>query len=329
MKSWLAPTQKHDGFMRALIIDRELRLANDLPIPQPRKDQALLKIRRAGICNTDLELLAGYRDFSGILGHEFVAEVIEGPANLLGRRVVGEINVVCGECEFCRSGVPSQCRNRKAVGIFNHPGAFADFLCLESRNLHIVSEQISDDAAVFVEPLAAALQVLEAVHISPRDRVVVMGAGKLGLLVAQVLRLTGADVVVVVRYEKQSRFLKEWGIASAAHADLPGASADVVVDCTGTADGFSESLDLVKPRATIVLKSTYAGWPDADLTRVAVNEIRIVGSRCGPFDAALRILAGEMVDVETLIEAHYDLDQGVQAINHAARKGALKVLLDI
>ena len=315
--------------MRALILDGQLRVADDLSVPQPQSDQALLKIYKAGICNTDLELLAGYRGFSGILGHEFVAEVIKGPKDLIGHRVVGEINVVCGECEFCRLDIPSQCSNRKAIGISDHPGAFADYLCLGSRNLHIVPEQVSDDAAVFVEPLAAALQVLEAVHISPRDKVVVVGAGKLGLLVAQVLRLTGADVVVIVRHEKQAQLLSGWGITSLARADLPENSANIVVDCTGTADGFADCLDLVKSRGTLVLKSTYAGLPNADLTRVTVNEIRVVGSRCGPFEAALRILAGEMVDVESLIEARYSLDQGVEAVNHAARKGVLKVLLDI
>ena len=196
--------------MRALIYERQLRIVDDAPAPLPRGDQVLLKIRKAGICNTDLELVAGYMNFSGILGHEFVSEVIAG--EFTGRRVVGEINVADGTCDLCQRGIPSQCRNRTTVGIAGHPGAFAEYLALTSRNLYIVPDDVSDDAAVFVEPLAAALQVIEAVPISPRDRVVVIGAGKLGLLVAQVLKLTGADLVVVVRREKPAQLLKKWGI---------------------------------------------------------------------------------------------------------------------
>jgi alcohol dehydrogenase len=187
---------------------------------------------------------------------------------------------------------------------------------------------VSDDAAVFVEPLAAALQVTEAVHISPRDRVVVLGAGKLGMLVAQVLKLTGANLVTVVRHEKQATLLKGWGIASAALDELPRHRAAVVVDCTGQAEGFADALALVEARGTIVLKSTYRGVPQADLTRVAVDEIRVVGSRCGPFVAALRLLEGEMVEVESLIEARYPFAEAERAIEHAAKRGALKVLLD-
>lgn len=315
--------------MRALVLDGQPRLAHHIPVPQPEKGQALLKILKAGICNTDLELLAGYRAYTGILGHEFVAVVVEGRDDLKGRRVVGEINVACGDCECCRAGIRSQCRSRKAVGISDHHGAFADYLCLVENNLHLVPDQVSDDAAVFVEPLAAALQVLKAVHIEPRDRVVVLGAGKLGLLVAQVLRLTSADVVVVVRHEKQVQMLNRWGITALARTDLPDYSANVVVDCTGTSDGFSESMDLVKPRGAIVLKSTYAEFPKADLTKIAVNEIRVIGSRCGPFESALRLLASKLVDVEPLIEARYSLNEGIAAIEIAARKGVLKVLLEM
>jgi threonine dehydrogenase-like Zn-dependent dehydrogenase len=315
--------------MRALIFDGELHLQTDLPIPQPQGDQALLRIRRAGICNTDLELIAGYMGFSGILGHEFVAEVMEGPSALVGKRVVGEINVADGSCEFCRRGIPSQCLDRTTVGIDRHPGAFADYLALTAQNLYVVPENVSDDAAVFVEPLAAALQVLEAVHISPRDRVIVIGAGKLGLLTAQVLRLIGADVVVIVRREKPARLLAGWGIPSVERSGLPDRSAPVVVDCTGSAAGFAEALKLVKPRGTIVLKSTYVGLPEADLTRAVIDEVRIVGSRCGPFDAALRLLSADLVDVEALIEARYPLDQAAEALHRAGQAGMLKVLLDI
>lgn len=311
--------------MQALIYDGQLRL-DEVPDPIPTGDQALLKIRKAGICNTDLELVAGYMNFSGILGHEFVGEVVTG--ELAGQRVVGEINVADGTCDLCQHGIPSQCRNRTTVGIAGHPGAFAHYLALTVRNLHVVPDSVSDDAAVFVEPLAAALQVIEAVHISPRDRVVVIGAGKLGLLVAQVLKLTGADLAVVVRREKPAQLLKQWGIAAVEIGELPPQRAQVVVDCTGNAEGFAQALELVEPRGTIVLKSTYVGTPQADLTRVAVDEVRVIGSRCGPFEAALRYLQHQLVDIESLIECHFPLSEGLAAFEYAAQPGMLKVLLD-
>lgn len=314
--------------MRALIYDGQLHLDESLPIPQLQGDQALLKIRRAGICNTDLELIAGMYGFSGILGHEFVAEVVQGPDHVLGKRVVGEINVACTTCDFCERGIPSQCRNRTTVGIIQHPGAFADYLALTARNLHVVPDEVNDDSAVFVEPLAAALQITEAVHISPRYRVIIIGLGKLGMLAAQVLKLTGAEVFAVVRRQKQALLLKKWGIRPVALDDLESQRAQIVVDCTGNASGFADALRLVEPRGTIVLKSTYHGLPQADLTNAVVNEIRIIGSRCGPFDAALRVLKAGMVDVESLIEARYPFDQAIQALQRAAGKGTLKVLLD-
>jgi threonine dehydrogenase-like Zn-dependent dehydrogenase len=315
--------------MRAVVFDGELRVAGGLPIPIAAEGEALLKIRRAGICNTDLELIKGYKDFNGILGHEFVAELVAGPAELLGRHVVGEISVVCCDCEMCRRAIPSQCLNRRTVGIYNYPGAFADYLALPLRNLHVVPDAVSDDCAVFVEPLAANLQITEAVHISPRHRVVVIGAGKMGMLAAQVLRLTGADLSVIVRHDRQAGLLASWGIRAVLREEVANKSVDVVVDCTGVAEGFADALDIVKPRGTILLKSTYHGLPRVDMSRVVVDEIRVIGSRCGPFDAALRLLAAGLIDVESLIDGRYPLDDAVQAIEHASQRGVLKVLLDI
>ena len=314
--------------MRALVFDGQLHLETAHSVPQSKDGDTLLKIRRAGICNTDLELVAGMYGFSGILGHEFVADVTQGHPDWVGKRVVGEISVVCGKCDFCLRGIPSQCRNRTTIGIRRYPGAFADYLPLPQRNLHIVPDKVSDDEAVFVEPLAAALQVTEAVHISPRDRVIVVGVGKLGMLVAQVLKLTGADVIGVVRREKQARLLDQWGIASAELSDLPEQSAQVVVDVTGLAQGFADALNLVESRGTIILKSTYNGFPQVDMTQVAVREIKVVGSRCGPFDAALRLLERGLIDVTSLIEDRYAFDDAVEAMATAAQPGKLKVLLD-
>jgi threonine dehydrogenase-like Zn-dependent dehydrogenase len=314
--------------MRALVYNGRLHLDAAVPLPVPHGDQTLLKIRRAGICNTDLELVAGMYGFSGVLGHEFVGEVTEGPPEWLGCRVVGEINVACGQCDFCQKGIPSQCRNRTSVGIRQHPGAFADYLALTARNLHRVPDTVSDDSAVFVEPLAAALQITEAVHISPRDRVVIVGLGKLGMLCAQVLKLTGTDVVSLIRHEKQAQMLDRWRIPSAREDELQPERAQVVVDCTGSAEGFASALKLVEPRGTIVLKSTYHGIPQVDMTQVAVREIRVVGSRCGPFDAALRLLEAGLIDTESLVEARYPFERVLEAMEHAGQQGVLKVLLD-
>ncbi len=314
--------------MRALVYDGQLRLEADIPVKSPAASEALLKIRRAGICNTDLELMAGMYSFSGILGHEFVGEVVEGTPEWLGKRVVGEITVACQACDFCLRGIFSQCRNRATVGIRNYPGAFADYLPLPTRNLHYVPDSVNDDQAVFVEPLAAALEITEAVHISPRHRVVVIGIGKLGALCAQVMKLTGADVIGVVRRGTQAKLLEKWGISAAAHDDLPRQQAQIVVDVTGTSEGFALALDLVESRGTIVLKSTYHGTPQVDMTQIAVRELKVVGSRCGPFDAALRLLERGLVDVESLIDARYPFNAALEAMEFAAKPGALKVLLD-
>ncbi|MCC6804157.1 MAG: alcohol dehydrogenase, partial [Anaerolineae bacterium] len=219
--------------------------------------------------------------------------------------------------------------NRTTIGIDRHPGAFADYLQLTTRNLYAVPDSVSDDAAVFAEPLAAALQILEAQQISPGDRVILIGTGKLGLLTAQVARLTGANVAAVVRHERSAWLLNGWGIPALEYGEFPAHRAQVVIDCTGTAQGFADALGLVEPRGTIILKSTYLELPRVNLTRIAVDEIRVIGSRCGPFDAALRLLASGTIDVESLIDARYPLDDGLNAVEHAARKGTLKVLLEI
>ncbi len=314
--------------MRALAVyDGQVRLLSDAPEPTCAPGEVVIQPLLAGICNTDLELVRGYYNYEGILGHEFVGRVIDGPSDWVGKRVVGEINVVCGQCDLCQEGNYTHCRARTVLGIQNRAGVFAERFTLPIRNLHPVPDALSDEQVVFVEPLAAACQVLEAAHVRPRDRVVVLGAGKLGLLVAQVLRLTGADLTVVVRHERQAQLLAQWGIRAASLADLPEQQAHVVVDCTGRQEGFADALRLLRPRGTLVLKSTYHGLPQADLTRVAVNEITVIGSRCGPFDTALRLLAGGLVEVTSLIEGRYPLAAGKEALAAAAQPGRLKILL--
>jgi threonine dehydrogenase-like Zn-dependent dehydrogenase len=314
--------------MKALVYDGRLHLDKHYAMPPRQANQATIRILNGGICNTDLELTRGYMGFSGVLGHEFVGVVTDGDEAWLNRRVVGEINVPLETCDMVMRGIPSQARNRVTVGIDRHQGAFAETLNLLTSNLYAVPDSVSNDQAVFVEPLAAACQILEAVHVSPRDTVIVVGAGKLGLLCAQVLRLTGANVQVVVRRDKPRQLLQKWGIKAVTRPDLLNNRAQIVVDATGTADGFAQALSLVEARGTIVLKSTYADLPTADLTKVVVDEMRVVGSRCGPFEAALRLLEAKLVDVESLIEARYGVDDALKAFDHAFQHGTLKILLD-
>jgi threonine dehydrogenase-like Zn-dependent dehydrogenase len=306
----------------------QLRLVRDHEVPQPAPGEVRIRTTLAGICNTDLEIIQGYAEFHGILGHEFVGIVdqTEDPA-LMGQRVVGEINAPCGVCPTCRAGRPTHCPQRTALGIRGRDGVLAEFCCLPASNLHHVPEGMPDEAAVFTEPLAAACEVLQQVHIRPTDRVVVLGDGKLGLLVAQVLALTGCDLTVVGRHREKLAILAKRGLATQLADKEPAGMADLVVECTGRAEGFQAARRMLRPRGTLVLKSTYHGLVQANLTGVVVDEVQIVGSRCGPFPAALRLLVQGLVDVTSLIEAEYPLDEALAAFEHAGRRGALKVLV--
>ncbi len=315
--------------MRALLLDQTLQWV-DCPSPELQPGAALIRVRLAGICNTDLELLRGYAQFRGIPGHEFVGEVVRAPDALEweGRRVVGEINVACGECRMCRAGHPTHCFSRETLGIRGRDGAFAGYLTLPVRNLHAVPEILPDDAAVFTEPLAAACEILEQVHVRPSDRVVVIGDGKLGLLCAQVLALTGCDLTLLGHHREKLDIVARRGIATALGADDLAPGADVVVEATGHPGGYAVARRLVRPRGVIVLKSTYHGDFPADLTSVVVGEVTLIGSRCGPFAPALRLLELALVDVRALISACYAFGDALAAFDCAARPGVLKVLLD-
>ncbi len=318
--------------MRALYLERGqgVRFVPDYPDPTPGSGEALIRVVRAGICNTDLELVKGYYGYQGVLGHEFVGVVEESPddPSWVGRRVVGEINIACGECDMCRRGLPRHCRNRKVLGILGKDGAFADYVTLPLENLHAVPDSISDAEAAFTEPLAAALEILEQVTIAPGERVIVVGAGKLGLLIAQVVARTGADLTVVLRTRRRNyELLRKWGIGTASLEELPKAMADKVIDATGTPEGFEAARSLVRPRGTMVLKSTYHGEMLVNMTSVVVDELTLVGSRCGPFDKALGWLERRDVDVLSMLDAEYPLERGAEAIEFASRPGVLKVAL--
>lgn len=296
--------------------------------PRPLADgEARLQPRLMGICNTDLELMAGYRGFRGRLGHEFVADVIEGPQVWRGARVVGEINIGCGTCDLCERGEKSQCRNRQALGISSPEGAFASSFILPVANLHRVPDNVTDEAAVFTEPLAAACRITQLHAIGPKDRVVLIGAGKLGLLCAQVIARTGADLTVIIRRQAQAEQLASWGIQSVKRDEFPDGMADFAVDCTGTPEGFNAALEMVRPRGTLILKSTFHGLTSANLTAVAVREIRVEGSRCGPFDTALDMLAAGTIKTDTMIDGIFPIADFAPAFEAATQAGALKILL--
>lgn len=318
--------------MRALVFDgNALAFAQRYPEPQPGSDDALIRVTYAGICSTDLEILRGYADFRGVPGHEFVGVVqaCDARPELVGRRVVGEINIGCERCDWCRRGRRAHCLQRRALGIRAKDGVFADLVTLPAVNLHPVPDQVADCAAVFAEPLAAALQIRQQAAIRPGDRLAVLGDGKLGQLVARSLAHAGCELAVVCRQleRRSAALLRAQDIATVEANALPDGWADLVVDCTGHPSGFETALRLLRAEGTLVLKSTYAGRAAVDLTRVVVQELVLVGSRCGPFEPALRLLAQGEVDPLPLIDAIYPLDQGEAAFAHAAGKGVLKVLL--
>ena len=314
--------------MRALRFDGQLHLENDYPRPVVLPGEALIRVHLAGICNTDIEITHGYMGFQGVLGHEFVGTVEKATDKCwTGRRVVGEINCYCGVCPTCRGGDYSHCPQRTTLGIGGRDGALADYCVLPEVNLHEVPERVPDEEAVFSEPLAAALEILEQVHLRPTQRVVVLGDGKLGLLVAQVVRLTGCQLLAVGRHADKLAILERRGVATTTAAAAADIKADVVIDCTGHPDGFAAGREMVRPRGTLVLKSTFHGQSQVNLTSLVVDEVTLVGSRCGPFGPALRLLAMGLVDVKSLVAGVYPLDQAVTAFTHATTRGALKVLV--
>lgn len=314
--------------MRALWLeDRHLRFREDATTPVAGAE-ALVRVLVAGICNTDIELTRGYYPFAGIPGHEFVGVVEEGPDHLVGRRVVGEINASCGKCEACVAGRRTHCERRTVLGIIARNGSFAEYLTLPTGNLHVVPDQIPTEHAVFAEPLAAALQVQQQVRIGRDDRVLVVGDGKLGLLVAQTLALTGCRLTVAGHHRSKLALLERLDILTTT--DLPPAARfDVAVECTGSANGFATARQALRARGTLVMKSTYAGELKVNASALVVDEITLVGSRCGPLTAALELLAAGAVQIAPLIHARYRLSDGVLAFEEAGKAGALKVLVEM
>jgi threonine dehydrogenase-like Zn-dependent dehydrogenase len=314
--------------MLALYFDGKPQI-KDLHRPEPGPGEVLIRVHLAGICGTDLQVLRGYHSFKGIMGHEFVGEVA-GPEDSpwLRQRVVGEINIGCGGCDLCRRGLARHCRQRRVLGLKDHDGALAHYLTLPAANLHAVPPEVPNNLAVFTEPLAAALRVLETAPVSPSAQILVVGDGPLGILISWVLALSGAEVHLAGHHAEHLDLARPQGVATFLAADLPSGDYDPVVEASGSPSGLELALARIRPQGTVVLKSTYAGRYPLDPAALVVPEVRLVGSRCGPFPDALGLLRDGRVDPRPLIERTFPLSMGLEALAWAQRPGVLKVLLD-
>lgn len=332
--------------MRALVYtEAGLVLDKNYPMPTAVEGEALIRVSLVGICNTDQEIVRGYMGFHGVLGHEFVGVVEEIYGNsskeqygdFIGQRVVGEINAAChrADCVYCQRGMPTHCPQRTTLGIVNRDGAFADYVLLPVENLHLVPEHVSDEEAVFVEPLAANFEIVEQVHLKPTDSVVILGDGKMGQLAAQVLPLTGCEVIMIGKHEEKLALAAQRGVQTyklenpQRFALENNRRVDVVVECSGSSQGLEMALSIVRPRGTLILKSTVADRTTLHLAPIVIDEIRVQGSRCGPFAPALRALSQQLVDVRPLISARYPLDEGLKAFQHSTQNGVMKVLMRV
>jgi len=322
--------------MLGIVFDKKLILKNNIPIPVPKKNEALIRILLAGICNTDLEIIKGYMGFKGILGHEFVG-IVEECRNKrwIGKRVTGEINAGCGKCSYCKNALENHCPHRKVLGIFNKDGAFADYLTLPVKNLHIIPENISDEEAVFIEPLAACYEVLEQVRINKSNVAIVLGDGKLGLLMAQVIKNTACKLCLIGRHKEKLSIARGLGIdvvsvkQSLKVQKLKLTKADIVIDCTGAPQGLDLAMEVAKPKGKIILKSTFASKSYLNLSPVVINEFSIIGSRCGPFKKAIDALKNHEVKISPLIYKIFPLNEGLKAFKVSCEKKTLKVLLKV
>jgi len=318
--------------VKALIFDETLRYVTDYRVPEPNHGEALTRVNLAGICNTDLEIIKGYLGFKGVLGHEFVGVVehVNGiRQDLVGKRVVGEINYGCKSCQYCKSGLEKHCPDRKTLGISKKDGAFAEYLTIPFDNLYAIPDSIADEEAVFVEPLAAAFEITEQIHIKPIDKILIIGDGKLGLLIAFVLRLIQADITLLGRHENKLNIARVQGIKTKTLGEMEVKKVyDTVIDATGAADGIELAMRFVKPRGILVLKTTVAHEKNLNLSPIVIDEITIVGSRCGPFLPAILALSKGDINVKPLITSIYKAERALDGFELAKSKTSLKVILD-
>ena len=319
--------------MRAVIFDKELKYTDNYPKPVPEKGEALIKVELAGICNTDFEITKGYMGYEGVLGHEFVGTVEyinDEDQSLLGKRVVGEISYGCDEpeCEWCTVKNYRHCKNRHTIGIWRKDGCFADYITLPIKVLFEIPENVTNEQAVFTEPLAAACEIMEQLHIQPIQKVLVLGDGKLGLTTALALHAYNLNITLAGRHQNKLEIAEKQGVKTILSADLPeDVQYDVVVEATGTASGFESAMNLVKPRGTLVLKSTVATGKELNLAPIVINEITVLGSRCGQFIPALELLKNERIDFKPLISGIYEVEDAIKAFDRNKEKDSIKVLI--
>lgn len=312
--------------MKSLYYDGNNAECRELPMPGPVPGESVIELLAGGICRTDLEICRGYMGFAGVLGHEFVGRALDGPHE--GMRVVGEINAACGSCGLCRMGLRGHCAHRTVLGIAGRNGAFAEYFMLPHENLIPVPGSLTDEEAVFTEPLAAALEIREQLELPPSWDIAVIGDGRLAYLAAQVLRISGNSVFIFGKHESKLEQFRKIGIETVSEDDARyAAKFPVVVECSGHPAGMERAMRLLRPRGTLVLKSTYHGKPGIDLARIVVSEWKVLGSRCGPFQPALRLLAGKGIEVMSMISGKYHLSEGCRALQAAARPESRKVLL--
>jgi threonine dehydrogenase-like Zn-dependent dehydrogenase len=315
--------------MKAVLFDGELRLV-DLPNPRFTGNESVIHLLKAGICNTDLEITKGYLGFKGVLGHEFVGVVEHSRnASLVGQRVVGEINAACGHCEYCQKKLQRHCPGRTVLGILNRDGAFREYLTLPESNLHVVPDSITDDEALFVEPLAAACEILDQVEIEPDQNVAILGDGKLGLLITLVLNPLVRQLYLIGKHPEKMEFARELGVETveSSYTQKLLRSFDFVIEASGSPQGLDQALRLVKPRGTVVLKSTFHGQVAFNPAPIVVDEITVIGSRCGRFEPALQLLRDKKVDPTRLLQHSFPLGQALEAFEMAGQSGVLKVVL--
>ena len=320
--------------MLALVLEKSPRVTSDWPVPERRAGEALVRVRVSGVCDTDLQLAKGYMGFTGVPGHEFVGDVVAADdAAWHGRRIVADINAGCGACEECRTRSGHHCATRTVLGIVGRSGSFAELVTVPERCLVAVPDTLDDDRAVFAEPLAAALHVLDELREtqSPNARAIVLGDGKLGLLIARALASHRIATTLVGRHPHKLALAAPAGVDTFLEAELPAShrGAGLVVEATGSEGGLARALELVAPRGTVVLKTTVASKLTVDLSPVVIHEIRVVGSRCGDMSRAVEVLASGAVDPLPLVEARYPLSRADEALAHAGRRGATKVLIDV
>lgn len=317
--------------MKAIVFDNELKLVTDYAKPVPKKGEALIRVTTGGICNTDYEITKGYMGYKGVLGHEFVGvvEEINGEdKSLLGKRVVGEINCGCKNCEWCYQGLERHCPNRQTLGIWQKDGCFAEYVVMPLSNLLEVADNVPDEQAVFVEPLAAAVEILEQLHIQPAQKVVVLGDGKLGLTISLALSASNIDVLLVGKHQNKLNIAKAQGVKTKIFEDLEIKKEwDFVVEATGSIAGFETALSLTKPRGTLVLKSTVAASKEFNLAPIVIDEIRVQGSRCGQFAPALRLLESNKIDFSPFVSGIFPVDKAMEAFEQNKVPNNLKILI--